>query len=279
VKVFPFKIPKTSNDVLILQEDIEEVFYDKLHQHQEIQISYIVKGQGTLLVGDAVDRYNEGDVLVFGSNLPHVFKSDPIRDSYSHMRTVFFDINGFGEQLFKSEEFKELEGFFTLAQAGFKINRPTIKYSDSFNLLWEKEKLERTLLFFQILNMLNKDEKTLLSSFGKNRQYGANEGERMSRIFHHLMNNFKNDISLREIAEVSALSPTAFCRFFKQRTKKTFSQFLLELRIEHACRLLSKKDSQMPITAIAYDCGFNSISNFNRYFKKIKGISPRNYTK
>nr|WP_262908929.1 AraC family transcriptional regulator [Leeuwenhoekiella parthenopeia] len=99
----------------------------------------------------------------------------------------------------------------------------------------------------------------------------------MSKVFDFCLSHFQERISLEEIAEIAVMSPTAFCRFFKERTNKTFSEFLTGLRIEHACQLLRTPDQQEPIANIAYAAGFNSVSNFNRYFKKEKGMSPREY--
>ena len=109
MKVLPFKIPKSGNNALILQEDLEPLFYDKLHQHPEIQMSYILSGTGTLLVGDTVSRFNPGDVLIFGGNLPHVFRSDPNPEGLSHMLTIFFNRESFGAPFFETEELKEFD--------------------------------------------------------------------------------------------------------------------------------------------------------------------------
>ena len=104
MKVLPFKIPKLEHDALIYQEDKEVVFYDKFHQHEEIQVSYIAAGEGTLIVGDTINYYKKGDVLAIGSNLPHVFKSDVANHKTSEMLTLFFTKTGFGEHFFELEE-------------------------------------------------------------------------------------------------------------------------------------------------------------------------------
>lgn len=277
MKVLPFKIPKSGNNALILQEDLEPLFYDQLHQHPEIQMSYIVSGSGTLLVGDTISRFNTGDVLVFGGNLPHVFRSDANAEQLSHMLTVFFDRESFGPTFFDTEELKEFDFFFKKAASGFRVLDTNKQFLKEFLILKDRPNLERFMSFIRLLYHLNKAKKELLSNFTKNSKYTDTEGQRMSTVFDYCLTNFKERVTLTEIAEIAAMSPTAFCRFFKERTNKTFNQFLLELRIEHACQMLRTNEDQEAIATIAYSCGFNSVSNFNRYFKRQKGISPREY--
>lgn len=103
MKILPFKIPKPLRDTLVYQVDLDTVFYDKLHQHEEIQLSLIVEGEGTLIVGDKVNHYKSEDIIVFGSNLPHVFKSNPSKSKKSHMITLFFAKDSFGSDFFNLE--------------------------------------------------------------------------------------------------------------------------------------------------------------------------------
>ena len=277
MKIFPFKIPKSSNNALIIQEDCESLFYDKLHQHPEIQMSYIISGTGTLLVGDTISRFKEGEVLVFGSNLPHVFRSDSQEEGLSHMLTVFFDRDSFGSSFFQTEELKEFNLLFKQAASGFRVRDKKGVFKKEFILFKTLPKLERFMGFINLLYKIYEAPKELLSNFTKNTKYTDTEGQRMSTVFDYCLTNFQERITLDEIAKIAVMSPTAFCRFFKERTNKTFNQFLLELRVEHACQLLRTPNNQDPIANIAYTSGFNSVSNFNRYFKKQKGISPREY--
>ena len=121
MKVLPFKIPKPEQDAFVFQVDKDEVFYDKLHQHEEIQLSFIVEGEGTLIVGDTVNYYSKNDILVIGSHIPHVFKSDVKASKNSHMLTLFFTKYSFGESFFQLEELKTLENFFQRSKHGFKV--------------------------------------------------------------------------------------------------------------------------------------------------------------
>lgn len=278
MKVLPFKIPKPKNDFLIIQEDKQWVFYDKLHQHQEVQLSYIVSGTGTLIVGDTVNRFTEGDVIVLGTNLPHVFQSDIPATKSSYMLSVFFNETIFWEKFFEIEEIKNLRSFFNRSNSGFKVLHPTKALRETFAKILNTSKLERFALFFELLQKLHSSRKEELSTFQINKRFSDVEGKRMGVIFDYIIQNFQQEITLEQIAKEASLTKTAFCRFFKTRTNKTFYQFLIELRLEHACRLLRQESKEL-ITDIAFQSGFTSVSNFNRYFKKVKGMSPLEYRK
>ena len=278
MKVLPFKIPKPEHDVLVFQKDYDVSFYDKLHQHEEIQISLIVEGEGTLVVGDTVNYYSNNDVLVIGSHIPHVFKSDINASKTSHMLTLFFTKHSFGNQFFELEELKEVEPFFKRAKHGFKVisNQKMIK--DLFFQLEKSTKLNCFIILLKLIKIASQASYKSLSSFVYDKKYSNNEGNRMRNVFEYTMDNYHKDISLDTIADVSNMTKNAFCKYFKKRTNKTYVMFLNELRIEHACKmLLSEKD--LSIIQIAEQVGFNNMSNFNRQFKAIKQVSPSEYRK
>ncbi|WP_435134652.1 AraC family transcriptional regulator [Formosa sp. A9] len=278
MKVLPFKIPKPEQDSLVFQEDLDLVFYDKLHQHEEIQLSVIVSGEGSLIVGDTVTLYKSGDILVIGSNLPHVFKSDAISETPSHMLTLFFTKTSFGSHFFELEELSELNDFFNRAAHGFKVTSNNETIYKSFLKLNSATKLERFISLLDILKIISQSSYTSLSSFIYEKKYTDNEGKRMRDVFEYTMTHFEQDITLETISEVSAMTKNAFCKYFKKRTNKTYFQFLNELRIEHACKLI-KKENDLSISDIAYASGFKNISNFNRQFKTVKGLSPSMFKK
>ncbi len=278
MKVFPFKIPKPKEEALIYQEDREVVFYDKLHQHEEIQISYIANGEGTILVGDTITGYQKGNIIVIGSNLPHVFRSEVNTNETSVMLTLFFTLDSFGNNFFDLPEFKTLEPFFTAMKNGFKIDEVPKKIINQFLKLKNANEFDRFILFFKLIKSISNNEKETLSNFIYDKPFTDREGKRMQLVFDHVMTNFQRDISLDEIASVSNMTKNAFCRYFKLRTNKTFFQFLIDIRIERASKLLLK-NRELSVIEIAELCGFNNISNFNRKFKELKYNSPLQYRK
>jgi len=276
MKVLPFKIPKSSTDTLIVEEDIGDMFYDKLHQHEEVQLSYIVSGKGTFIVGDTIKNYETNDILIFGSNVPHVLKSDVESNVSSHMISVFFTLDSFGEEFFNLPEFQKVKSFISKAELGLKLKEIDLK--EKFTTIIKESKLKRFMLFLEILDKMMLSDFETVASFSTKKIYTDNEGKRMSAIFDLALNNYHKDISLDEVAEVATMTPNAFCRYFKQRTNKTFIQFLTEIRIEKSCKLLSK-NNELSIAEIAYQCGFKNISNYNRKFKSTKNSTPTDYRK
>ncbi|QTE23706.1 AraC family transcriptional regulator [Polaribacter cellanae] len=277
MKVLPFQIPKPENDALVFQEDIEFSFYNKLHQHKEIQISFIVKGEGTLIVGDRINNYEAGNVLVLGSNLPHVFKSSENLKEKSHMITLFFTEDSFGNDFFDLQELNEINRFFEQAKHGFKIISDK-NISTLFLMLKTASKLERFITLLQLLKQTISLKYESLSSFVYEKKYTAVEGKRMRAVFEFTMNNFTEEITLDGIASVASMTKNAFCKYFKKRTNKSYFRFLNELRIENASKLIVS-NTDFTLAEIAYNSGFKNISNFNRHFKSIKKMSPSNYRK
>jgi len=276
MKVYPFKIPKPLNENLFIQIDKGDVFYDKLHQHEEIQISYVVKGRGKLIVADSVHQYEDGDVFVIGSKSPHLFQSFEREENSSYMISLFFTEKAFSDLFLGIQELNEISGFFNKSDVGFRLLSNKISVQKILLKLSKANKFSKFLLFLKLIKKLCESDTEVLTQFVYQKKISNNEGQRMQAIFNYVMNNFQNDITLEIVSELAYMTPNAFCRFFKQRTNKTFFQFLIELRIEHACQLLVK-NKDLSIAQISGKSGFKSISNFNRKFKEIKGITPTAY--
>lgn len=277
MKVLPFKIPKPHQDAFYFQIDDGLAFYDKLHQHEEIQLCYIVEGEGTLIVGDSANYYRQEDILVIGSHIPHVFKSD-LNISKSRMLTLFFTKTSFGTDFFELEELKELHQFFKRSKHGFKVISETEQMKSLFLQLEKSSKLSQLVVLLQLLKTAATANYKSLSSFIYDKKYSDNEGKRMRNVFEYTMNHFDEDVSLKAISEVANMTKNAFCKYFKKRTNKTYIQFLNELRIENACKSLRNK-SESSIAEIAEASGFSNISNFNRQFKAKLGMTPLAYRK
>ncbi len=277
MKVRPFQILKPLEENLIVQVDKSQGFYKHLHQHREMQLSLVVKGNGKLLVGDSIHPFNDGDFFAIGSNSPHLFKTEESNEQV-HMISLFFTNETFGKDFFELSDLKEIKTFFEIIADGF---RPLSDQNEIARLMHQfpkASKLSRILLFLQLLKLSCDIEKKPLTDFIYPKQTGLLAGERLQVVFDHVLHNFQKEIKLDSIAELVHMTPNAFCRFFKQRTNKTLFQFLIELRIEHASQLL-KQHQDLSIAEIAERSGFNTISNFNRKFMGIKGIKPSQYAK
>lgn len=278
MKVLPFKIAKPENNALIYQVDKGQQLYNQLHQHEEIQISIILKGEGDLVVGDTINRYGKEDIVVIGSNVPHLFRSDVSTFDESLMLTLFFTKESFGKVFFDLIELRELETFFKKINSGIRLENHIEEIKELFLSLENQSQLERFISFLTILNHISNAKTKSLSSFIYSKVYSDDEGERMSNVMNHAISNFNKNITLNEVSDLANMTPNAFCRYFKQRTNKTFFQFLLEIRLEYACRLLIK-EKDMTVSEISDASGFKNISNFNRKFKEFKGITPTTFKK
>ncbi|WP_461302496.1 AraC family transcriptional regulator [Aureisphaera sp.] len=270
---------KSGKETVLWQEDHVDSFYGFLHQHEEYQISYIKKGKGSLIVGDTLNRFEPGEIIVLGGNLPHVFRSISETGTKCHMNTIFFTPDSFGKDFFAIEEMKSLRSFFGKAQNGFKITNPSMEIISIFERFPKSPKLDRFLLFMQLLKQVNKGKQEALSSFHSGEvmtKYTDNEGQRMNAVFQYTMEHYKDRVTLEGIAKEASMTPNAFCKYFKNRTRKTYMAFLNEIRIEESCKLL-REHPEMPIAAVAEECGFRNISNFNRIFKKMIQETPFQY--
>ncbi|WP_372770504.1 AraC family transcriptional regulator [Lutibacter sp.] len=276
MKVLPFKIPKPENVTLYIQKYDGESFYEKLHQHEEIQISIFVEGEGTYIIGDCVGEFKKNDIFVIGENLPHIFKRDAAFEQETFMISLFFSKNSYGDHFFNLPEFEHFNAFFYDAVLGFEVlsNKPELSFL--LTKIDTNSKYKQFTSFLSILSLISEAEKQTLSSLINLKKYDGDEGKRMSDIFQYTMTNFHREVTLDNVADIANMTPNAFCRYFKQRTNKTFVNFLIDIRIGNACKLLTK-NNDLNITEISYKSGFNNLANFNRKFKAIKGVTPSDY--
>lgn len=284
MKVLQFTIPIAHDRSVIVQQDHMPHFYPYLHRHTEAQIAWIQRGEGTLVAGNNMHSFKPGEIYFLGPNQPHLFKSNPeyfagSNDKSSKALMLFFNPVGPLGSLFGLPEMKSLKTFIDQQEHGFKL--PSMYFDEVSNLMIDIQRSsgpDQLMHFFLLLKFLNKMKIKLnpLSSFGQTGSFSENEGIRISNIYNYILQYYNTDIALEDVADTAHMTPQAFCRYFKKHTGHTFISFLNETRINEACKKLTggRYDS---ISAVAYNCGFNSITNFNRVFKSIIGNSPREY--
>lgn len=276
MNIQPFTIPKPQNEALIFQVDEGKEFYDKFHEHEDYQLSFIKKGSGTVIVGNTITEFNEGQLFFLGSHLAHVFKADSSTDSNIIMYSLFFKRDSFGKDFFDLKEFENFKPFFRNLTNGIQPTSNLNSFKNRFNKLQHANSFNRFKVLLEIIELCCNSQWLPLSILNSQKQYSDNTGHRMRAIFDYTFNNYTKKIALDDIASVSFMTKNAFCKYFKQRTNKTYSQFLNELRIEHASRLL-RTEKDISITEIALMSGFNNTSHFNRQFKLIKQVTPLNF--
>lgn len=280
-KVISFQIPKSQKEFVRYQEDRGNHFYDKLHQHPQWQLTMIEVGKGQFLSGDYVGRFQSGDVFLVGENVPHVFRSDPEYfevqpDITSFGKTIFFDFQALGKALDEIEDLQDLKKFHDRTGTCFRVlGESREKVIRIFKRFGQSSGLNRLQMAFELLALVQNDSAELqtLNQNPINLSLSERDGNRMDQVIQFLLKERNRPISLQEGADKANLSKEAFCRFFKLRTRKTFTQYLQQLRINDAQKLLLETD--LSISTIAFRVGFENLSYFNRAFKAIFGVTPR----
>ncbi len=283
MKVVPFTIPVAANTSLHVQHEALPHFYEHLHRHREMQITWIRRGTGTLLAGNAIHHFSEGDVFVIGPNVPHVFKSDPqyFRKSkklLTESLTLFFDPGWQWSHVLKLPELDGVAKWLKIWPNGCRIPAPqSVSYQALMEAVTKAEKGTRVAAFIRLLQQLASGKKNQPLT-GDVRIISEAEGHRMNTLMQYTMKHFMGAITIEEAAKQIHMTPPAFCRYFKKHTRKTYISFLNELRIQEACKLLQQNANEN-ISAIAWKTGFNNVPNFNRVFKKVMKESPGAYWK
>ncbi len=257
-------------------------FYDILHKHPEIQITYIEKSHGTLILTDYMDDFEPGDLFIIGPNQPHMFKNDKQfyegnENLEAFGKSIFFDQSIFGSTFLNLPENSRLKTFLESCNGNFGLNKAYSKeVSIMINDLFEMQGYGKLMKLLEILYHLAglKPIKYLTGSTLNNYD-NEGEGERMSKILDYTTNHYNENITLKTVASIASMTETSFCRYFKKRTRKSYIDFLSEVRIRQACKLLQSTDTQ--VAQICFQTGYNNLSNFNRKFKKITGFSPARY--
>ena len=281
MKIVPFRIPKNTEEAFRVQVDEVPHLYNHLHQHPEIQLTFIKESHGTLIAGDYVGPFHAGDVFVIGGDQPHVFRNDEKffrKKSKAVTITVFFDDTTMGQNFWLLQETKPLQQFLKNSAGGFRITGKKKKLiAEKLTAITQAEGLNKLIIFLEILKQLgSKKEMHSLSKPVIQRNIKSYDGDRLNRVLEFTFKEFHRAITLKEVASVANLTPEAFCKYFKTRTRKTYISFLNEIKINHACKVLLE-DKQ--VATVSFDCGFTNLSNFNRVFKKINKVSPGEYRK
>jgi AraC-like DNA-binding protein len=278
--VFAKVLEGLGNDIFVTREINRPYFSTEFHFHKECQMTYIVKSEGRRIIGDSLDTFSSDELTFIGSDLPHVWHNDNQDLDTNHSAAsmaLFFDPEKLVAAFSHFFSTSRLEHFLTLSKRGLLFDgqlKDDLK--DILYKMVQAEGIPKTILLLELFHkILNAEDYTFLSSSGYTNTYIAKDNEKIDRIFRHVFDNFAKEINLDDVSKIANMTKHAFCRYFKTRTQRTFIQFVNEVRVSQACKLIGEDNSQ--IGNIAYDCGFNSLSNFNKIFKSIKGSTPTEY--
>lgn len=246
------------------------------HYHPEIELVYIKNGKGLRFTGDNIGNFESGELVLIGKNLPHNWVTDTKTDNSLDVAFVL----QFSNNLFNNfPECNSLRQMFLQASCGIKFSKPKKTVIQAIEEMENSSAPKRLNILLDILIELESDINTeTLSgvSFERNAPFFKHQS-RVSEVTKYIIDNLEKPIALNEIASFQAMTPPSFCRWFKQAIGKSFVNYLTALRIEKACSFLIQSD--FSISQIAYSTGFESLSNFNRQFKKLKKQSPSEYKK
>lgn len=244
------------------------------HYHPEIEICYTSKSTGRRFVGNQISEYEEGDLVLLGSNLPHGFTTD----FYCSQVVIQMTHDFMGQMFINKPELSTIKKLFTHAKQGLEFKGNTNKKAKKIikKLVKSGGGMSQLLYLLELLQILSesKDVKEICS---KEYALDLNENQlgRIKIVYDHIMENFKQEVRIKEIADKLNISEAAFYKFIKKQTKKTYTQIINEFRINHASKLLM--DAEKPISQICFESGYNNISYFNRKFKEIMNQTPHEF--
>ena len=278
------KVPFNLASSIYVKREIVPFMVYPWHYHPEFEIIFVEKSYGIRLMGNHIGNFSDGDLMFISPDLPHVWKND--QAFYQDNKELFVDVyviqfreNALGEGFFNLPEFVAIKKLFLLGQQGMLVKgNDHTKIAELIKSVYNSSGIDRLIYFFKTLETLSStSDYELLSSVGYAKSITSTDTERINKVISYLMENYKHEIKLDEIADLVNLNQSSFCRYFKNKTHKTCSQFLNEIRIAHACKLLVI--SNLTISEICYEIGYNNISHFNRQFKLNTGLTAKVYAK
>ena len=271
------------NEAFQIMKVQEPYFFPLWHFHPEFEIMLVQEGTGIRFVGDSMERFQAGDLVLYGSNIPHLYRSDS--EYYQKNSTlvskatvVYFKENFLGESFWALPEIAPVKKLFCHSKRGIKFKgkaRDELKRQIQ-NLDAQKDGLGRIISLLTVLKTMSETrEYDLLSSNAFTKYVDEEECERINKVYQFIMDNYTKNPTLEQVSEVANMSTTAFCRYFKSHTNKTYTQFLNEIKIGNGCKLLL--DNKLSISQVCFEIGFNNFTHFNSQFKRIIGITPKQY--
>lgn len=277
------KIKTKKESSFSIRHDVIPAFKGVWHYHPEVELHYIVKGEGVRLIADNVSNFSAGELVFLGENLPHCWRSSEecfVEEDAQAVEAIVLQFlpDCLGRYLINLPEAYLLPKLFEKAQAGMVINGPAkVKIVALMQRLLNEDELSSIITLIEILKELSETDQYRQIIFSGTALYRCTEDEsrRFNNIYHHTLKHFKREVSLREIASVGNLSTTSFCRYFKLMTNKNYCQFITQIRISHACKLIIEDRLSTP--AICFESGFYNLSNFYRHFKRYTGMTPLIY--
>jgi AraC-like DNA-binding protein len=259
-------------------------FDGPFHFHDLCEMNYVVESFGKTIVGDNISNFSSDDLVLMSPNLPHIWYNDPRyfkEDDLASAKAIvtYFNPDFLTGLTNDSQYDSQIKSLFERAKRGIRFFGDTRQNAISkLNNILNKKGLEKVITLLEIINILMESkEYESLASVGYQHSFNEKDTQRMNNVYQYLIKNFTDVITLSQIASVANLTPPAFCNFFKKRTQKSFTQFLNELRIGHASKLLQNRE--LTIADVCFQSGYQNMTNFNNFFKRITKKTPSQFRK
>ncbi len=270
--------PLTTADCFTIFTRVKSEFDFPLHSHEELELNFIMNAKGARrVVGDHIAEIDDLELVLVGSNLPHVWQTHKCTSKEIREITIQFHKDLFDEKFLRRNQLGFIRTMLEKSARGILFSRQTIELiTPRLTILSQKQGFDSVLELMSILHDLSisRNMHTLSDATFSNAELSYNS-RRIERAIEYMNQSFHKQITLSEVSKLANMTDASFSRFFKSRTGITFMDSLLEMRLGHASRLLI--DTTQSIAEVAYNCGFNNISNFNRLFKKKKGCTPKEF--
>ncbi|MFN7117855.1 MAG: helix-turn-helix domain-containing protein [Saprospiraceae bacterium] len=246
------------------------------HFHPEYEIVFISNGRGKRHINDHISYFEDGDLIFLGPNLPHFAFTEELLEQHTEV-VIQMKADFLGKEFFMRPELAAIRQLFERSEQGLTFTGKTKQIvGEKLLKIMDLDPFDRLLELLAILQLLaTAEDYTLLNASGFAVEVSAQDHNRIETIYDYVQKNFQNEVSLDEVAKRVNMTVPAFCRYFKKLTNKTFTEFVNEIRIAHACRQLA--DEHLSIAAVSFESGFNNLSHFNKQFRLITGVSPRDY--
>ncbi len=277
------KLPLPADSSFVLVDFDVPYFETPWHFHPEYEIVLVTKSTGRRFVGEHIKEYKEGDLCLIGPYVPHLYRShDEYYKANSTLKAtsivIHFNDEFLGKDFFNLPEMTHIKALFEKSTKVLDIVGETNQFiTKKLYDMFSETPTKRLLSLLAILDKIARSNEYVFLTSGNSFGTNIKDAERINKVFQFVMNNFKDDIKLVEVADLVSMSESSFSRYFKSRTNKNFSEFITQIRIAHACKLLV--EDKIGIADICYESGFNNLSNFNRKFKELMDISPSAYQK
>jgi len=277
------RLPRKAEESFVVEYFDYTHFPTPWHCHPEYELVLVTKSEGKRYIGDNISNFSKGNLAIIGPNLPHTYKNDEayiLGNATKRAKSIVihFSKDSLGNDFLSLPEATKIKNLLDNCQGGFDILGETNKKIQKIiKKMPDQKGIKKWQSLIKTLALITESTDLKQISNSNLEGFNAKESERLTKVFEYLYSNYMNEIKLADISKMANMTETSFSRFFIQRTRKSLSTFLLEIRLHNACNMLQKRD--INIAEIGYQNGFNNLSNFNKQFKKHYLHSPKEYRK